>query len=169
MTRSESNQGRNIKREHKETENGIFKKLEEMDNKLERIKSDTHNLNRIASLSNSPIIIQELKKIIGRSEVRAATLYLTREEIGAGDLAKALGINIANLAMYLKPFLGNRGYIAEIKKGRNKYFQRSELVDLVGFESIDEFATLIKSWQEKQKKEAKPQQSVASKEDSNVN
>ena len=30
-----------------------FRKLEEMDNKLERIKSDTHNLNRIVSLQNS--------------------------------------------------------------------------------------------------------------------
>jgi hypothetical protein len=157
----------NMSKADKEFSETIFNKLEEMDNKLERIKSDTHNLNRIASLSNSSIIVQELKKIIGRSEVRAAILYLTREEIGAGDLSKALGINIANLAMYLKPFLGNRGYVAEIKKGRNKYFQRSELVDLVGFESIDEFAALIKSWQEKQKKGAQPEEVVVSKEDSN--
>ena len=46
----------------------INDKLEAIDNKLERIKGDTHNLNRIASLSNAPLIIQELKKLIGRSE-----------------------------------------------------------------------------------------------------
>lgn len=142
----------------------ISKKLEEIDNKLERIKSDTHNLNRIASLSNCPIIVQELKKIIGRSEVRAAILHLTKDEISAGDLAMALGVNPANLAMYMKPFLGNRGYVAEIKKGRNRCFQRSELVDLIGFESIDEFAELLSSWEAKQKKDAKPEPVSVSKE-----
>ena len=132
----------------------IYDKLEEMDNKLERIKSNTHNLNRIASLSNAPIIIQELRKIISRSEVKAAILHLTKEEIGASDLAKAVGVSPNNLARDMKPFLGNRGYIAEINKGRNKYFQRSELVDLVGFESIKEFALLLESWEKKKSETA---------------
>ena len=144
----------------------LSKKLEEIDNKLERIKSDTHNLNRIASLSNSTIIVQELKKLVGRSEVRAAILHLTKDEIGAGDLAKALGVNPANIAMYVKPFLGNKGYITEINKGRNKYFQRSELVDLIGFE--EEFADLLTSWQNKRNKEIKVERKEVSvsKEDS---
>jgi len=127
----------------------INKKLEDIDNKLERIKSDTHNLNRIQSLSNAPLIIQELKKLIGRSEVRAAILHLTKEEINATDLANAVGINPANLAISMKPFFGNKGYIAEIKRGRNRYYQRSEIVDLIGFESIEEFAILLKSWTDK--------------------
>lgn len=127
----------------------INEKLEDIDNKLERIKSDTHNLNRIASLSNAPLIVQELKKIIGRSEIRAAILYLTREEINARNLASKLGIDPGNLATFMKPFLGNKGYIAATKKGREIYFQRSELIDLIGFESIEEFAALLKSWEER--------------------
>src|SRR3972149_846741 len=96
----------------------IFGKLEDMDNKLERIKSDTHNLNRIASLSNAGLIVQELKKIIGRSEIRAAILHLTKNEIKAGDLASKLGVDPRRLVLHLKPFLGNKGYIAVIEKGR---------------------------------------------------
>lgn len=135
----------------------IYGKLQDVDNKLERIKSDTHNLSRIASLSNSEIIKQELRKLVGRSKVKAAILHLTKDEIKAGDLANILGINPANLGMYMKPFLGNKGYIAAMEKGRERYFQRSELVDLIGFESIEEFATLLKAWeQSKQAETDKP-------------
>ena len=123
----------------------VYRQLQEMDNKLERIKSDTHNLNRIQTLTNSEIIIQELRKAIGRSEVRAYLLHLTKDEIGAGELADKLGINPNHLSNYTEPFLGNRGYISVIQRGKERYFQRSELVDLIGFESIEEFATLIES------------------------
>lgn len=141
-----------LQEERKEKLDTIYGKLEDMDNKLERIKSDTHNLNRIASLSNASIIIQELTKIIRRSEVKAAILHLTKDEIDATDLANALGIDPRNLRKYVKPFLGNRGYIAEIKKGRKRYFQRSELVDLVGIESMGFFVSLLGSWEEKKEK-----------------
>ncbi|XHH08077.1 MAG: hypothetical protein ACFCUE_10945 [Candidatus Bathyarchaeia archaeon] len=130
----------------------VSKKLEEIDNKLERIKSDTHNLNRITTISNASTIVKELSRVIGRSELKAAVLYLTKEEISAADLATGLGVLPANLTLYVKPFLGNKAYISEIKKGRNKYFQRSELVDLISFETIPEFAEMIASW--KAKKEA---------------
>ena len=126
----------------------VYKKLQDMDNKLERVKGDTHNLSRIASLSNSELITQELKKLVGKSKVRAAILHLTKDEIKAGDLAKALGIHPANLSRCVKPFLGNKGYIAMLEKGRERYFQRSELVDLIGFESIEEFASLLEAWKQ---------------------
>lgn len=160
-----------MKKEEKkpgEPDDPVIKKLEEMDNKLERIKSDTHNLNRVACISNSPVIIKELWKAVGRSEVRAAILHFTKDEIGAGDLVQALGIKEENLTMYMKPFLGNKGIIAEIKKGRYKYFQRSELVDIVGFENEEGFIELIKSWEGKRTKETKAEASVPPKEDTNV-
>jgi hypothetical protein len=141
--------------------NTISKKLEEIDNKLERIKSDTHNLNRITTLSNPSAIVQELKKIIGRSELRAAVLHLTKMEISAADLATGLKVDPANLALYIKPFLGNKAYISEIKKGRNKYFQRSELADLIDFENIPEFADLIASWKSKKEAGAKVEPSTS--------
>lgn len=153
------------KEEKKQGEDDVIKKLEEMDNKLERIKSDTNSLNRVACISNSEIIVKELWKAVGRSEVRAAILHLTKDEISATDLVKTLGINLTNLAMYMKPFMGNKGIIAEMKKGRNKYFQRSELVDLVGFENEEGFTELLKSWEDKRTKE---EGAVPPKEDTNV-
>ena len=134
------------------SEDRIFDKLEDMDNKLERIKSDTHNLNRLATLRDQDIIITELKKIIKRSAIRAAILHLTKDEINARELASKLGIQPNNLAIEVEPFLGNKGYITATNKGRERYFQRSELVDLVGFESIEEFADLLKSWEQKRAK-----------------
>lgn len=147
-----------------EEQNSLMKKLEEMDNKLERIKSDTNSLNRVACLSNSDVIVKELWKAVGESEVRAAILHLTKDEISAADLVKTLGIKEQNLAKYMKPFLGNKGIIAELRKGRKKYFQRSELVDLVGFENDEAFAKLLNSWKEKRTKE----EGVQPKEETNV-
>ena len=147
-----------------EEQNSLMKKLEEMDNKLERIKSDTNSLNRVACLSNSDVIVKELWKAVGGSEVRAAILHLTKDEISAADLVKTLGIKEQNLAKNMKPFLGNKGIIAELRKGRKKYFQRSELVDLVGFENDEAFAKLLNSWKEKRTKE----EGVQPKEETNV-
>jgi len=141
-------------------EDKTYKKLEDIDNKLERVKSDTHNINRILTLTNSPTIIQELRKAVGGSKVRAAILLLTKEEVSAGELAGKLGIKPENLAMYMKPFLGNKGYITVTEVGRGRRFQRSELIDLVGFESIPEFARLLKEWEEGFKKESLPQAPV---------
>lgn len=129
--------------------NKVYNKLEEMDNKLERIKSGIHNLDRLASLSNAPLIVQELKKAIGRSEVRAEILHLTRDLINATDLSSKLNIDPRNLAASIEPFMGNKAFITVEKRGRERYYQRSELVDLVGFESIPEFAELIKSFESK--------------------
>jgi predicted transcriptional regulator len=108
--------------------------------------------------------VKELRKAVGESEVRAAILHLTKDEISATDLVKTLGIKEQNLAKYMKPFMGNKGIIAELKKGKKKYFQRSELVDLVGFENDEAFATLLKSWEEKRTKET----GVQPKEETNV-
>jgi hypothetical protein len=141
-----------------------MKKLEEMDNKLERIKSDTNSLNRVACLSNSDVIVKELWKAVSQSEVRAAILHLTKDEISAADLVKTLGIKEQNLAKYMKPFVGNKGIIAELRKGRKKYFQRSELVDLVGFENEEAFVKLLTAWEEKRTKE----EVVQPKEETNV-
>jgi len=134
--------------------NKVYNKLEEMDNKLERIKSDTHNLNRLASLSNAPLIVQELKRAIGRSEVRAEILHLTKNLINATDLSTRLNIDPRNLAAYIEPFMGNKGFITLEKKGRERYYQRSELVDLVGFESIPEFSELIRAFESKRQQAA---------------
>lgn len=139
------------KREKKLTkkDDPVIDKLEEMDNKLERIKSDTNSLNRVACIANATVIKEELWKAVGRSEVRVAILHLTKDEISFNDLLQTLGIKKENLSINMKPFLENKGFIAELKKGRNKYYQRSEQVDLVGFENEERFIELLESWKAK--------------------
>ena len=142
-------------------------------NELKRIKTDTGNINRIMTISSSSVIVQELKKALGGSKVRAAILMLTKEEISAKDLSSKLGIDAANLAMYMRPLTdANKGFVTVIEVGRQRFFQRAQLVDLVGFETIPEFAELLKQWEESRRKQAvasaaAPSQAL-SKEQTNV-
>lgn len=142
----------------------VLDKLEEMDNKLERIKGDTHSLNRVSCIANANVIKVELWKVVGKSEVRAAILFFTKEEISFQDLARALGIKAPNLSRELKPFMGNKGFIAELKRGANKYYQRSEQVDLIGFEKEEHFIELLESWKVKRTEEAKTKATAPPKE-----
>jgi DNA-binding transcriptional ArsR family regulator len=138
----------------------VFDKFEDIDNELKRIRSDTNNINRILTLTNSPVILQELRKAVGGSKIRAAILLLTKDEIPAGELAEKLRIKPQNLARDMKPFLGNKGYVTVTEVGTERRFQRSQLVDLVGFESIPEFAKLLKEWEEGLKQEPVPRAPV---------
>lgn len=156
------------KKEKSKTNDEVLDKLEEMDNKLERIKSDTHSLNRVSCIANAPVIRKELWKVVGKSEVRAAILLFTKEEISFQDLCKAIGIKPPNLSRELKPFLSNKGFIAELKKGRNKYYQRSEQVDLIGFEKEKDFIKLIESWKAKQTEADKTTAEVPIKEEPDI-
>lgn len=132
----------------------VMDKLESMDNKLDIIKTEITNINRIQSLANTGVIIEEIRKLIGGSKVRAAILYLTREKIGTQELADALGIDEGNLSRDLAPFLGTRGYLILIREGKKKFYVRAQLVDLIGYESIPEFKSLIKAWEDKRSKES---------------
>jgi len=132
-------------------ERGSVKTLEDIDNELKRVRSDTRNINRILTLTNRDLIIEEIQQAVGRSEVRAAILSLTKENISAGELSRKLGILSENLAMYMKPLL-NRGYVTVQKKGTQRFFERSELVDLIRFESLPQFAKLLDSWEENMKR-----------------
>jgi len=150
------------------TNDPVIDKLEDMDNKLERIKSDTHSLNRVSCIVNAPVIKKELWKVVGRSEIRAAILFLTKEEISFQDLAKALDIKAPNLSIALKPFMGNKGFIAELKKGASRFYQRSEQVDLIGFEKEEEFIALIESWKAKRAEEEKTKADAPLKDEANA-
>jgi len=156
------------KKESVKADEAVLEKLEEMDNKLERIKSDTHSLNRVSCIANATVIKEELWKVVGRSEVKAAILFLTKDEISFQDLVQALGIKEPNLSSAIKPFLGNKGFIAELKKGKNKYYQRSEQVDLIGFEKEERFIELLESWKAKRIEEAKTEATEPQKEEADV-
>jgi len=41
-----------------------------------------------------------------------------------------------------------KGYISGVREGRRKLFKRAEILDLIGFEGIEEFSQLIRKWEE---------------------
>ena len=124
--------------------------IRDIRNDIERIKSDTHNINRIMTISNVTHVINDLKNIIGNSELKAAVLYLTKEKISSQELATKLKVDPKNLTKFVSPFTDKKSYITELKEGRSKFFQRAEIVDLIGFEQQEAFAPMIESWEKKQ-------------------
>ncbi len=130
--------------------------LQQINNKLARILSDTSNINRIMTLNSSGQIIEELWKVVGRSEVRAAILHFAVDDISAHDLAEKVGIAPENLAATMKPFLGRTKIIVATEEGRERHFQRSELVDLVNFEAQPKFIEMMKSFEERRNKGSIP-------------
>jgi len=128
-------------------EKRMHEKIEEIDNKLASIKSDTHNMNRIFSLNYGPQIKTELKKIIKTSELRAVALYFTKEEIQANELASKLEVDPSNLSKTLNLFIDG-GYltISNRNDGRERYYKRAEIVDLIGYDKDVDFSKLVASW-----------------------
>jgi DNA-binding MarR family transcriptional regulator len=74
-------------------------------------------------------------------------LYLTKEKMNSSQLSKALNIDQGNLSKFMNPIL-EKGYITGIRISREKFFQRAEILDLIGFEDIPEFSELIKKWEQ---------------------
>jgi hypothetical protein len=145
------------------TSEEIARRLEQMDNKLERIKSSVHNLNRVASLVDAPVIVSNIKEAIGGLPVRAAILLLTKEKVSRKELVQLLGIYDNNLNRYMNAFLDNREYVNQISESNKVFYQRVELIDLVGLERDPEFIALVETWRVKrqdsqnvEEKESKP-------------
>jgi DNA-binding transcriptional ArsR family regulator len=118
---------------------------------IERIKADTHAINRIMTLSSSDLIKKELVAVVGGSTYRAAILHLTAEPVTATTLAENLGIDQRNLSRFLEP-LREKGYISMSRAGTQRLYKRVELVDLLGFETIPEIARLISEWESRRNK-----------------
>lgn len=119
--------------------------IRDIRNDIERIKGDTHNISRIMNLANSAQIEKDVILLVGSSEIRAAILELTRDEISRQDLARELGIDPRNLTKFVDPFL-DKGYIASIKRGKGLSYKRTETVDLLGIQNIPQINSLIEAW-----------------------
>jgi hypothetical protein len=77
---------------------------ERLQNDVEMIKTRVSSLDRITVMRNSDIIIEDIKKLVRNSPVRAVVLHLTKEEISRQDLAKSIKIDSTNVNKFLNPF-----------------------------------------------------------------
>jgi len=124
----------------------IKEDIRDIRNRIERIMGDTHNISRILTLRDREVIKQDLVNLIGNSTKKAAILHVTADYIERSEIAEAIGVDKRNLNKFLNPIL-EKGYISGMKSGRKKLFKRSEIIDLIGFEKIEEFSKLIKKWE----------------------
>ncbi len=138
-----------------EKEDQMKDDIRDIRNDIERIKSSTHNINRIMTLSNVDTIINDLVEIIGRSEKRAAILFLTKDKISAQELADKLTLDRRNLPKYMASLTDKKAYVTVLKEGTTVYYQRAEIIDLINFEKQKSFIPLIQSWISKQSEKPK--------------
>ena len=127
----------------------IREDIRDIRNRIERIMGDTHNINRILTLRDIEVIKRDLINLIGRSTKKAALLHVTAEYMQRDEIAEKIGVDQRNLNKFLNPIL-EKGYISGVKAGRRKLFKRAEILNLIGFEGIEEFSQLIKKWEEDQ-------------------
>jgi len=130
----------------------LEKDIREIRNDVDRIKQDISSINRVQVLASSTAIIQNIKNAVGKSKLMIAALFIARDWISAGELSAKLKINLANLNKVVKRLVDN-GLLYNEKRGRNIFYKRTSMVDLIGFENIDEFLTLYKAWEQGEKDE----------------
>lgn len=125
----------------------IKEDLRDVRNDIEKIKSDTSNLNRIAVLSNRESIVEDLIRIINNNSRNAIIPVLLKEEKNTRELATIMNIAQSSVYRYLNGFL-YKGYVYTKKRDDSTYYIRSEILDLINYEEIDEIGKLIQKWYE---------------------
>jgi hypothetical protein len=59
-------------------------------------------------------------------------------------------IDSTNVNKFLNPFLGNKGYINIFRRDGKIFYRRDEKLDLIEYESIEPFKSLLQQWKSKQ-------------------
>lgn len=121
---------------------------------VEIIKARVSSLDRLAVMQAQELLVQDLKRVIGDSLYRAAILHLTRDELTAEELARRVGTDPSNLSKFTKALTGATGYLYEFPRGREKIYRRDEKLDMLPFESIEPFASMIERWKRQREPES---------------
>jgi DNA-binding MarR family transcriptional regulator len=121
--------------------------IRQIRNDLDRVRQDIDSINRVQVISNSNAILQDIKRIVGKSKLMVAALFLTKDWTGSRELAQQLHIDQANLDKVVSALVEN-GLVYREKKGKAVYYKRATRIDLIGFESRTEFTQVFQSWKE---------------------
>lgn len=119
--------------------------LKDIRNDIERVKQDIDSINRTQVLANTSVILQDIRDAVGRSKQMIAALFFTRTLISAGDLARELKIDLANLNKVVNR-LHDRGLLYREKDGKTVNYRRVSRVDLIGFDGREEFKRVFEAW-----------------------
>jgi hypothetical protein len=120
--------------------------LKDIRNDIEQVKQDIDSINRTQVLANTGVILQDIRDAVGRSKQMVAALFLTRTSISSGDLARKLKIDHANLNKVVNR-LYERGLLYRDKNGKIVSYRRATRVNLINFDSIEEFKKVYEAWE----------------------
>jgi hypothetical protein len=135
------------------TEDDVKEDIRQIRNDLDRVRQDIDSINRVQVISNSGAILKDIERIVRKSKLMVAALFLTRDWIGSRELADQLHINQGNLDKVVTDLVEN-GLLYREKKGKAVYYKRATRLDLIGFEKRPEFETIFESWEKSVEKEA---------------
>ncbi len=133
------------------TGDDVREDIRQIRNDLDRVRQDIDSINRVQVISNSSAILEDVKRIVGRSKQMVATLFLTRDWLGSRELAEQLHIDQANLDKVVNSLVEN-GLLYRRKTGKAVDYKRAARLDLVGFERRAEFADVFESWKKSAEK-----------------
>jgi DNA-binding MarR family transcriptional regulator len=119
--------------------------IRQIRNDLDRVRQDIDSINRVQVISNSGAILEDIKRIIGKSKLMVAALFLTKDWIGSRELAVELHIDQANLDKVVNNLVES-GLLYREKKGKSVYYKRATRLDLIGFEKRAEYTGTFQSW-----------------------
>src|SRR5579862_3401125 len=91
--------------------------IRQIRNDLDRVRQDIDSINRVQVISNSGAILEDIKRIIGKSKLMVAALFLTKDWIGSRELAVELHIDQANLDKVVNNLVES-GLLYREKKGK---------------------------------------------------
>jgi len=135
------------------TEDDISEDIRQIRNDLDRVRQDIDSINRVQVISNSNAILDDIKRIVGKSKQMVATLFLTRDWVGSGELAEQLHIAQSNLDKVVNNLV-ETGLLYREKRGKAVYYKRATRIDLIGFERRTGFIETFESWKKSLEKEA---------------
>jgi hypothetical protein len=123
----------------------IDEDIKQIRNDIDRVRQDIDSINRVQVLASSGVIVQDIKRTVGRSKQMIATLFLAKDWIPSSQLSEDLRINQANLDKVVNPLVEG-GLLYREKRGKSVYYKRATRVDLIGFDRMPEFTDVFDGW-----------------------
>ena len=123
----------------------IIEDIRQIRNDLDRVRQDIDSINRVQVISNSRAILDDIKRLVRNSKQMVAALFLTKDWIASGELAKELHINQANLDKVVNNLVEG-GLLYREKRGKCVYYKRATRFDLIGFDKQKDFTETFDSW-----------------------
>jgi hypothetical protein len=124
----------------------IDEDIKQIRNDIDRVKQDLDSINRIQILASSGVIVQDIRRTVGKSKQMIAALFLTKDWLSSLQLSEALRIDQGNLDKVVKALIDG-GLLYREKRGKFVHYRRTTRLDLIGFDKIPEFSAVFEAWQ----------------------